>query len=145
MGKKLVTPSTESSDILKIRAHHLLCIQGFQGYGYSRDFERNMERIVNFLTSNPNSPLELMVGADIICQKCPHLENGHCNRSSSSTIRDMDLKVLKKLGLKEGAREPAQKLLGEVKAWDRHDLQGICWECSWKDKCLLYLSKSEED
>ncbi len=145
MGKKLVTPSTGSSDIFKIRAHHLLCMQGFQGYGYSREFERNLEKIINYLGSNPNSQLELVADVDIICQKCPHLENGHCNRSSSHAIVEMDLKVLEKLELEEGATEPAQKLLVEVRTWESHDLQGICGECSWKDKCLLYISKVEVD
>lgn len=145
MEKKQVTPSTGSSDILKIRAHHLLCMQGYQGYGYSRDFKHNLEKIINYLSSNPNSQLETVADVDIICQKCPHLENGYCNRSSSPTIRDMDLKVLEKLGLKDGAIEPAQKLLLKVTTWESHDLQSICGECSWKDKCLMYISKVEVD
>ena len=29
------------SDPLRIRAHHILCIQGFQGLGYSEEFTKN--------------------------------------------------------------------------------------------------------
>ncbi len=145
MGKRLVIPGIGSSKALEIRAHHLLCMQGFQGYGYSRDFGRNLEEIINYLDSNPYFSLKLVADADIICQKCPHLEDGCCDRYSSPVIRDMDLKVIEKLDLEVGAIEPVQKLLSQVKAWNIHDLRDVCGECSWKDKCLLYRSKLEVD
>mgnify|MGYP000951224147 CR=1 FL=1 len=141
MGKRPVIPGTGSSDVIKIRAHHLLCMQGFQGYGYSQGFQRNLEEIINYLESNPYSSLKLVADTDVICLKCPHLEDGHCDRYSYPAIRDMDLKVLEKLDLEVGVIEPVQKLLSQVKAWNIHDLREVCGECSWKDKCLLYLSK----
>ena len=30
---------------LVLRGHHLLCLQGFQGYGYDEDFVKNMTEI----------------------------------------------------------------------------------------------------
>ena len=123
---------------MEIRAHHLLCMQGYQGYGYSPDFKRNMEEIIEYLDANPHSRLKVVADADVICLKCPKLEGGHCNKYSSLAIVDMDLKVLEKLDLAEGAIEPAQKLLAEIKTWNIYDLHDICRECSWKDKCLLH-------
>ena len=38
--------------ILSIRAHHFLCMQGFQGYGYSEDFIRNMAGIIEYIREN---------------------------------------------------------------------------------------------
>lgn len=141
MGNRLVIQSTGSSDVLKIRAHHLLCMQGFQGYGYSRDFEGNLQKIIKYLDSNPHCRLKVVADADMICLKCPHLEDNHCNRSPSSIV-DMDLKVLKKLDIEEGATKTAQKLFREInEILDPDDFHDICGECSWKDKCLLYQSK----
>jgi len=139
-----VTSNSGPSDIIKIRAHHLLCMQGYQGYGYNQDFEHNMEKIIEYLDSNPNFPLEVVTDADIICQKCPHLENGYCNRSSSIAIVEMDLKVLEKLGLVAGEKKPVQKIFFEVESLSCNDLYDICHDCSWKVKCLLYMSKVEK-
>ncbi|HOI72314.1 MAG TPA: DUF1284 domain-containing protein [Methanobacterium sp.] len=136
-----MTSNSVLSNIIKIRAHHLLCMQGYQGYGYNQDFEHNMEKIIEYLDSNPNFPLEVVADADIICQKCPHLENGQCNRSSSTAIVEKDLKVLEKLGLAACEKKPAQKVLSEVESLSCNDLHDICGECSWKVKCLLYISK----
>jgi hypothetical protein len=36
------------SDPIVIRAHHLLCMQGFQGYGYTPDFEQQWEVLLCF-------------------------------------------------------------------------------------------------
>lgn len=141
MGKRSVIPGTGSSEVIEIRAHHLLCMQGFQGYGYNQGFQSNLEKIINYLDFNLHCRLKVVADADVICLKCPHLEDGHCNRYSSPAIRDMDLKVLKKLDIETCAIEPAQKLLTEVKTWNIHDLYDVCGECSWKEKCLLYLSK----
>ena len=33
------------SEPIRIRAHHLLCMQGFQGYGYNKTFTENMTHI----------------------------------------------------------------------------------------------------
>jgi hypothetical protein len=48
------------SDPIWIRAHHLLCVQGFQGYGYSPDFEQHMGSVVTFLNLNPSFKLQIV-------------------------------------------------------------------------------------
>ncbi len=60
------------SDPIRIRAHHLLYIQGFQGYGYSSEFVTHIERIDSFLKSNPYHKLQIIVETDEICSKCPY-------------------------------------------------------------------------
>lgn len=141
MGKRLIIQNTGSSDIIEIRAHHLLCIQGFQGYGYSWDFKRNLEEIINYLDLHPYCSLKVVADADVICVKCPHLEDGRCNKSSSPAVMDMDLKVLKKLNMEKGTIKTARKLFREVnKTFNSQDFHDICSECSWKNKCLLYQS-----
>ncbi len=138
--ERLVIQNTEYSDIIEIRAHHLLCMQGFQGYGYSKEFELNLEKIINYLDSHPYCRLKIVIEADIICRKCPHLKDGRCIKSLTS-ISKMDVLVLKKLGLSEGTEDVARNLFFKVNnVLNPGDLQEICGDCSWKDKCTWYLS-----
>lgn len=135
--------TTRYSDVIKIRAHHLLCMQGFQGYGYTRKFQRNMERIIHYLKSYPHSEIKVVADADIICESCPHLENGRCNRNlNSQSIKSIDLKVLKKLEIEEGQIGQARNLFCQVNERFNNlkERDNICGSCSWKDKCLWYLS-----
>ncbi|MCE5214479.1 MAG: DUF1284 domain-containing protein [Methanobacterium sp.] len=131
------------SDVIKIRAHHLLCIQGFQGYGYSPEFQINLEKVIKFLKNHPNSCLKVVAEADVICESCPNLEGGCCNRYlHSNSIQSMDIQVLKKLGIADGHIEQVGSLFSQVKdALNKvEDVKDICGNCSWKDKCLWYLS-----
>ena len=59
------------SKSLKIRAHHLCCIQGFQGYGYSPVFVANMRAVISDLEACPSTSLELVSECDVICLSCP--------------------------------------------------------------------------
>ncbi|HII92208.1 MAG TPA: DUF1284 domain-containing protein, partial [Methanosarcina sp.] len=62
MLKKSNTSGSDSktrSKCLKIRAHHLCCIQGFQGYGYSPVFVANMRAVISDIKAFPSRPLEL--------------------------------------------------------------------------------------
>lgn len=137
--------STGSFDVIEIRAHHLLCMQGFQGYGYSQEFERNMADIINYLEKHPFFTLKVVAGVDAICQSCPHLKDGNCGKPDSSAIGNMDLKVLEKLGIEEGETKTAKEILNEVKeTLNYKDLQEICGGCSWKDKCLFFINLSEK-
>lgn len=134
----------EYSNIIKIRAHHLLCIQGFQGYGYSRDFKMNMAKVIRNLKSEEQF-LEIVAECDVICSHCPHKKDGLCRKTpeSNEMIKKMDLNVLKKLGLKEGTRSKAKNVFSlldrKIKATDVCE---ICGDCFWKNKCLLYISNA---
>jgi len=59
------------SKCLKIRAHHLCCIQGFQGYGYSPIFVANLRVVISDIKAFPSRPLELISECDVVCESCP--------------------------------------------------------------------------
>lgn len=100
---------------MKIRAHHLLCMQGFQGYGYSDDFTRNMAETIKNLNSNPQQRIELTVKRDIICSCCPHNKKERCkNLIVNQNIMRMDRKVLRKIGLDEGTSVTACEIFSLV-------------------------------
>ena len=87
---------------LKLRAHHLLCLQGFQGYGYNDRFLKNLGEIHERVFQNPYQEIELISGIDDICGPCVHHEDGRCV-SHEKKIQDMDQRTLELLGLKAGA------------------------------------------
>ena len=128
---------------IKIRAHHLLCMQGFQGYGYSQDFAANMQKVIETINSSPNSEIVIVAECDVICSHCPHIMDGICRKGSGSAkrIRDMDLKVLEKLGLREGTKVKGKDILDLVntRLGNVSDVNGICGKCEWVDRCVWYL------
>lgn len=130
------------SSSIKIRAHHLFCVQGYQGYGYSDKFQANLERIIKLINTVPDLEIEVIAEKDMICSYCPHTGKNGCQQDEDSAqkIQSMDLKILEKLNLKEGIREQAQNLvmLTNTKFKTYFDIQEICGNCQWKEKCLWF-------
>lgn len=62
--------------MLRLRYHHLNCIPGFEGKGYSPEFCGNMADIKKRIESGEE--YELVLCADDICRACPNLQNGVC-------------------------------------------------------------------
>jgi uncharacterized protein len=48
----------DESKSLKIRPHHIFCIQGFQGSGYSREFKINLASIIEEIRNHPQKKLK---------------------------------------------------------------------------------------
>lgn len=123
---------------IRLRGHHLLCLQGFQGYGYSKDFVLNMTKI-NELRKSKDCTVILTNEADDICSACPNLKNNLCeNENQNETIVKMDNKILSKLNREEEYN--SIDLFNEVylKFNSLNSVQNICDECKWADKCLFY-------
>lgn len=130
---------------MKIRAHHLLCMQGFQGYGYSDEFSQNMSEIIHHLKSNPQQKIKIIGKNDVICSGCPHNKNEKCkNITFNWMIKKMDKRVLKKLGIDNDTEISVSKVISLTKKiFKTHkDIQSICGNCNWKEKCLWYTSRS---
>jgi hypothetical protein len=127
---------------LKIRAHHLLCLQGYQGYGYSDDFKANLERIRKLINRTPDLEMEVTAENDIICNCCPYWAETGCakDEDSAADIRSMDLTILSRLKLTQGMKEKAQTLIMSTRTvfGTRLDVQEICGDCQWQEKCLWF-------
>ena len=131
---------------MKIRAHHFLCMQGFQGYGYNKAFTDNLKKIIERLKKTPGIENKIIIECDIICSACPHNKSGLCekNKNSGREIQNMDLKVLKKLGLKSGTIIKLKDIFSLIdeKIKTATDAQDICGNCLWQDKCLWHKRKA---
>ncbi len=125
--------------MISIRAHHLLCIQGFQKYGYSDEFVENMEKVIGYL-SDPQTVIKIITGCDVLCFSCPHHQDGLCTKNNH--LSKIDYKVLDVTGLKENVTMKAKEAISLVNAkFDSISaVESVCGGCEWKEKCLWYLS-----
>lgn len=123
---------------LVLRGHHLLCLQGFQGYGYDRNFIENMERI-NRVRKTENITVKLINSPDDICSSCPNLKNNLCeNETQNQRIIDMDNEVLQKLDTSK--EYDSINLFENVakKFNSKTSVEKICSKCMWHNECLFY-------
>ena len=121
---------------LKLRGHHLLCLQGFQGYGYDDCFVANMTRINEIRKTD----IEVTVCEcpDDICKACPNLKNTQClNETENKKIIKMDGKVLVKLPKTEFESSKELFKLVNRKFTSKSSVKDICENCRWMEKCLF--------
>ncbi len=49
--------------------HHLLCMLTYAGRGYSKAFERNFKRVINWINARPHgAPVRIVAGPDALCR-----------------------------------------------------------------------------
>ncbi|HMK54173.1 MAG TPA: DUF1284 domain-containing protein, partial [Methanobacteriaceae archaeon] len=113
-------------------------IQGYQGQGYSQEFEENMVKIIEKFQLNPDFPVKIIIDADVICEHCPHDFNGKCTATSDDEIRKMDSIILEKLQIKEGTIHNIKKLFAFTLNLNKRDVFDICGSCSWRNCCSWY-------
>ncbi|MCL2573590.1 MAG: DUF1284 domain-containing protein [Defluviitaleaceae bacterium] len=129
---------------MKIRAHHLLCMQGFQGYGYNSDFVAHLGDIVAFLRANPGQIVQIVDICDDICDGCPHAHDKMCMKDDGADgrIKSMDKDVLAGIRVCENATMPFSQAIDLVNTAFKaqHDVEHICGNCGWHKECLWYIS-----
>lgn len=69
---------TEDTGLIRLRPHHLLCVQNFRGHGYNEAFTRKMQSVVTALRDCPDRQVLITEGADDLCAACPHCRKGEC-------------------------------------------------------------------
>ena len=131
---------------IRLRGHHLLCVQGFQGYGYNQDFIENMEHIKSLL-KNKNTMIRILNSSDDICRFCPNLtEEKLCkNEKYNQTIQKMDNEVINKLNIKNNEIN-SEELFNKVNQLfkSKKSIDKICNRCMWINECLWAKSIYEK-
>ncbi|MBM6618059.1 DUF1284 domain-containing protein [Bacillus suaedaesalsae] len=114
----------------KLRGHHLFCLLGYRGMGYSEEYVENMTRIHQKLRENPQIKVQLVKGPDQLCEKYPNSGEYHC---LDENIYERDAVILQRIGLE----------IGQVIKWEEieshirrsvvpTDIQTVCETCSWR-------------
>jgi hypothetical protein len=118
---------------VRIRAHNLLCIQGFVGKGYSPGFVANMKSIVGGLGGT--TEVTVVAEPDSLCSACPNLKQHGCTLHGEGTERGIvkqDRDVLARLGLADGQTVTWGEILARIRASVApDDLDDICGSCPW--------------
>ena len=136
------------TDTVKLRPHHLLCLQFFIGFGYSDEFSVNTTRVLTLLES-PDAPQVILVnGADDICASCPRDNAGVC--TDIDTIEALDAFTLATTKLKIGDRGTFTDFCNIAfdKAIKNGKYRMVCKRCVWFDTCyknseILSLEKAQ--
>lgn len=142
----------------EIRAHSLLCLQGYRSLGYSPEFIEKMDDVTCQLSENPDLVVRIICSPDIFCRICPNLVDDRCisgetepaefNADTPDNSTSMDYKVLEKLGFREDEiRSWAEILLAIGRNVTSADMDDLCGECRWREfdycaKALDILSQS---
>ena len=120
---------------LSLRGHHLLCVHGFRGMGYSPEFVKKMSEIVEQIRDDRiDFPIQVVAALDDTCGTCPHKGKMTCEASvgSNEHVLTMDFNVIRQLGLIEGAVYNKSFLVQlTAEKVEPDDLDYICKGCSW--------------
>ncbi len=131
---------------IRLRAHHLMCVNGFKGHGYSAEYIKNFWKIFYEL-KNENPIIEVVDGLDSICNPCPNKGDGICapnGKSDEDRIQLLDRAYFKTLNLKPGQKLHWSEVLNLIKIKvSEDDFNKNCEPCSWKKLgyCLEALKK----
>jgi hypothetical protein len=121
---------------LRLRGHHLVCLQFYRGEGYSDAYVENLTRIVERAATER---VVIVDGADDVCAACPGLSaQGVCEDAGEELVGGLDGLALAVLGAEPGdaltlpeAREQLEADAFAVGRWRAR----ACAGCSWEYVC----------
>jgi len=119
---------------VKIRGHHLLCLLGFRGLGYSPEFVETMGKVSKEFHADGALPITVITECDVICDSCPHKIGNQCRKMEDSArrIKRKDTIILNKLGFPTGTGTTSGEAWRRVKVRITvEDLTAICRQCEW--------------
>ncbi|MBA4536715.1 DUF1284 domain-containing protein [Bacillus aquiflavi] len=118
-----------------LRGHHLLCVHGFQGLGYSPAFVEKMNEIVTDIRNDQlDFQIQVVAAFDEACMACPHrgIEKCEADQNSNEHVLSMDEKVIRHLGIeKEKVYQKSELISLTAEKVKPEDLDDICENCSW--------------
>lgn len=120
---------------IKLRPHHGMCFQFYEGKGYSADFTDHMGRVIRELEADPSQKIELSCLVDVVCANCPNNMAGKCE--TEDKVLRYDNAVLQKCNLTDGEEISYEDFIHSVKTQiiDAGFRQEICGDCGWNYIC----------
>ena len=126
--------------MIKIRAHHLLCIPRFYHGGYNKEFANNMKRICLTIRKHPNTKIKIISGKpDDLCKNCPYLYKNNCIQSDTigKWVIMQDKKVAKYLKLKPNSIHKAKDIFNlSINEINSENIKNICKGCIFLENCI---------
>ena len=126
--------------MIKLRPHHLLCIQNYVGKGYDEDFTLHMNELTGLLRAEPGTKILLVEGGDHLCSACPHFDGSVCERYGK--VKTLDEKVLSFCNAAYGDCGSWEALSSAAAGvFDSKVFEDICGDCEWFGLCRATLNK----
>ena len=125
---------------MRLRPHHLFCVQGFHGSG-GDEYTENLRWIADKVWKEPFTPVEVVDGPDDVCAVCTYLRDGICcwEEVGEEKVRAHDAALFKALGISPGrvtSIAEVRRLLTVVpEATD--EVRRQCATCPWVTDCAF--------
>lgn len=125
--------------MIKLRAHHFLCMLNFEGKGYSESFVKNFANIINRIQNG--EAITIVEGPDDVCAPLRHTEHWHCD---NTTVFNRDKMARMKLNeYFENSNQPEDEVCISKIFWielkrsfsEEHNFSAACVGCEWVDIC----------
>ena len=123
---------------MRLRPHHGMCFQFYEGKGYSAGFTDHMGGVIRALSERPKTPVRLTLSADAVCEHCPNNLGEVCQ--SAEKVMRYDAAVLSACGLRDGDELAYADFAARVKEriLDADLRRGICGDCEWDAICTKH-------
>ncbi|MBJ6364046.1 DUF1284 domain-containing protein [Paenibacillus sp. GCM10012307] len=112
-----------------LRGHHVLCLLGYRGKGYSDDFCTNMTAIYETLRTKPDTVIEIIEGPDDICRAFPPDQPHHCRNQS---VYQKDNEILQAVGIEQGRIMTWAEVVQAASRVEPDDIRTLCSNCEWE-------------
>ena len=119
---------------IKLRPHHLLCQEFFVGHGYSEEFVRNLDSIIQELRTN-NPIVEIIDTNDDVCKCCPNLINGKCKDIDKVKVYDQNVSKLADFNYTTYNYNDLRQAILDKIVKSSIDIKNICNDCCWINIC----------
>jgi hypothetical protein len=131
--------------MIKLRAHHLLCMLTFRGRGYTPTFSANFAALIARMKSGET--IEIVEGADDICAPLQGTNQWHCDEEGPQSRDELALLELNQKLFPDAEIGSKFELNAEIfaAAYEHFQINGTgnaCHGCQWNSLCNDIL-KSE--
>jgi len=135
---------SDMPEIIKLRPHHLLCVIAFAPKGYDERYILFMQKLIDWLNSNPKQKILLTDGFCITCGYCPHNDNGNCLKELK--VQEIVQNILNLTGLTIGETTEWENLCQIVvkKIIIQDKFHEACGICSFYEQCRSVISEFVE-
>ena len=120
---------------MKLRPHHLLCVQKYTGNGYDDAFAAGMDALIRRLAARPDTAVTLVEGRDDLCTSCLHMAGNRCD--SEEKVNRLDRSVLETCGFSAGETRSWSTLARTAReqVLEKDTFVKVCGCCEWFELC----------
>lgn len=116
--------------MIRLRGHHLLCLLGYRGMGYSPAYVENMTKVQRQLRTNELTRVQIVAGPDDLCEKFPSDEQ-HCH-CLDANVHQRDMNILQTLQIEIGEERTWQDIEDNIRQRIvPDDVATFCHTCPW--------------